>query len=137
MRDQLQGYNQEWAQWDGSNSMDNSKWHPKQWRQDLLGKNPLKNAFQPAIDSSISATQTQAWCKSLSRKHNLKVIFLFLREILLALTLRSSFCNGNQSSKVVFKYILRFQYLFCCAIIYYDMWNQLIVKPLSNHDMVW
>ena len=43
----------------------------------------------------------------------------------------------NIKQNKVLKYILRFQYCFCCTIIYFDIWCQFIEKILSNHDMVW
>ena len=55
------------------------------------------------------------------------------------LEIRGQTDQSNIKQNKVFKYILRFQYLFCFIIIYYDIWNQLefIIKFLSNHDMVW
>ena len=39
--------------------------------------------------------------------------------------------NRSKMNKV-FKHISRFLYIFSCVIIYYDIWNQFIVKIVSN-----
>ena len=48
----------------------------------------------------------------------------------------TTFCTGklgyadqlNRKLNIFFKYISRIQYLFCCIIIYYDIWNQIVLN---------
>ena len=60
--------------------------------------------------------------------------------------LRKYECTGHSyfptfftfCTEFFFQYTSRFQYLssFCCVIIYYDIWHQIIAKFLSNHDIL-
>ena len=45
--------------------------------------------------------------------------------------------NLGVNWSIKYKIKIEISISFCCTIIYYDIWNQLIVKFLSNHDMVW